>query len=212
MVRFPIKRIPCEPHRSVLVPWDGLCAAATERISAVLGRPVALKVTLEEHDWWAFSLVNTKLNRCDMQMLFIAFDADEQDIEDNTMEPEVQATIWLGDGLSLKIVRDMIPVRNIALSFATDAGLWVIEDEASARPADTIEMRLPNGQLLRASANIEDDYPSLDIGIVHPGDEPIEYLCFAEWNSDRKGRELCIGAYVQGKDEPVYHESYAKRT
>lgn len=127
MISFPTKSIPYEPHRAVFLPWEGLCTAAAERISAVIGRPVTLRVAFEEHDWWAFSLVNTKIHRCDMQMLFIAFDADKQDIEDNELEPEVQATAWLGDGLSYKIVRDLIPIETVALRIATPAGLWMIE-------------------------------------------------------------------------------------
>jgi len=210
MVSFPIKCIPFETHRTVFLPWAGLCAAAAERIGAVIGRHAEVRTIVEECDWWAFSLVHTKLSRCDLQMLFIAFDADEQDIEDNTLEPEVQATACLSNGLSFKIVRTLIPIKAVALSIATPDGLWLVEDDLADPHLDSVVMRLPNGQLLRASANPEDDYPSLDIGILHSGDEAVEYLCFAEWNPDRKGRELCIGAYTQGEEEPSYYESYAK--
>lgn len=211
MVKTPIKCIPYEMHRSVFLPWDGLCAAAAERIGAVIGRPVAIKVSVEECDWWAFALRNTKLRRCDMQMLFVAFEADKQDVEDNTMEPEVQATVWLSDGLSLKIVRDMIPVNTMAMYIATADGLWVIDGDTFEPPSNAIDMLLPNGQLLRASTNLEEDYPSLDIGIVHPGDEPVECLCFVEWNPDREGHELCVGAHTKDNEEPVYYESYIKQ-
>lgn len=127
MIRFPTKCIPYETHRAVFIPWEGLCTVAAERIGAVIGRPAAVKMDVEECDWWAFSFTNTKIRPCELQMLFIAFGADAQDVEDNTLEPEVQTTASISNGLSFKIVRDLLPVNDSALSVATPDGLWMVE-------------------------------------------------------------------------------------
>lgn len=50
MVSFPIKCIPYENHRSVFLPWAGLCTAAAERIGAVIGRHTEVRAIVEECD------------------------------------------------------------------------------------------------------------------------------------------------------------------
>lgn len=136
-IRFPKKNVPYENHRAVFIPWDGLRNAAAERIGAVIGRPVTLKIDIEEYDWWAFSIKNTKITPYEMQLLFIAFNADEQDVLDHGTDPAESSamyspTAYFGDRFSLKIVRDLIPIRTIAASIAAPTGLWAIEARSGA--------------------------------------------------------------------------------
>lgn len=69
-------------------------------------------------------------------------------------------------------------------------------------------VQLPNGDSLEACADIETAYPGIHVTLIH-SDGVREVICFAEYNPNRpEGRELCIAAYREGEEDPVYHESY----
>jgi hypothetical protein len=69
-------------------------------------------------------------------------------------------------------------------------------------------LELPNGMTLVAETGDNPDYPDIRISLIAPG-RADELLCFAECNSSKpEGKEVCIGAYTCGVDEPSYYESY----
>jgi hypothetical protein len=74
------------------------------------------------------------------------------------------------------------------------------------------KLTLPSGAVLRVMIESAGDYPGISIwmenGSQDCGAEP---LCLAEYNPDHPaGQELCIGAYQDKDDEPVFYESYHK--
>lgn len=85
--------------------------------------------------------------------------------------------------------------------------------EAQNPASDTIShphitLILPNGQLLRAVAYAQDEYPAINVYLLKD-DLSEELICFAEFNQERaSGHEVCIGAYQSDDDEPKYYASY----
>lgn len=70
------------------------------------------------------------------------------------------------------------------------------------------EMTLPSGIRLRASTHNGSDYPCMSIELFDASGKT-EQICFVEHNPEKApGRELCIGVYCGGEDEPVYYDSY----
>ena len=69
-------------------------------------------------------------------------------------------------------------------------------------------LELPDGTQLVAEAIDNPDYPGIEIQMMKT-DGSMERLCFAEYNKDKPDNmKLCIGAYSEGIDEPVYYSSY----
>ncbi len=73
----------------------------------------------------------------------------------------------------------------------------------------SIFLDLPDGTCLRATADSDGEYPSIDVYLVRNGSFRDEKLCFIEHNKDRDtGKQLCVGCYLQSSDEPAFYESY----
>jgi hypothetical protein len=72
----------------------------------------------------------------------------------------------------------------------------------------SLEKALPNGTVLAAEPYNDPDYPGVTIYLrTLAGID--ELLCFVEYNTSKPpGRELCIGAYSRGQDDPSYYASY----
>lgn len=75
-------------------------------------------------------------------------------------------------------------------------------------PEPYTDLQLPNGDMLRAIAYDDDDFPSINIQLFEGDNDPVT-ICFAEFNPERKsGPQVCIGAYNSEVDETVYYEQY----
>jgi len=73
---------------------------------------------------------------------------------------------------------------------------------------DRLSVKLPNGYSLEAEADVETAYPGIYMTLIHP-DGARAVICFAEFNPNRlDGQELCVAAYRDEQEDPVYHESY----
>ena len=73
---------------------------------------------------------------------------------------------------------------------------------------DRLSVKLPNGYSLEAEADIETAYPGIFMTLIHP-DGARDVICFTEFNPNRPdGQELCVAAYRDRQEDPVYHESY----
>ena len=81
-------------------------------------------------------------------------------------------------------------------------------NERNAEPP-SIELALPDGSLLRASADDDERHPAVNIyweqkdGVSTP-------ICFAEYNPEHSGHELHIGAYQSESDDPKYYAPYER--
>lgn len=82
-------------------------------------------------------------------------------------------------------------------------------NERTAEPP-SIELAMPDGSRLRASAADDEQYPAINIyweqedGVSVP-------ICFAEYNPEHSGHELHIGAYQSESDEVEYYAPYEKK-
>jgi len=86
--------------------------------------------------------------------------------------------------------------------------LMEVRRELRAVKNETLCTKLPNGFSLEARNDVETAYPGIHITLVSP-EGAREVVCFAEYNPNRPGgRELCVAAYRQDQEDPVYHESY----
>ena len=183
----------------------------------MLVRRIEAVQVVEEQDWWAFNVKDTKITPHEMQLLLDAFGADEVDREENTLTPEEGLvydpnTSGLSMDFSLKIIRDLIPILSISTLAVDRTGMWVVDD-VSLRPPkqNTLYLRLPDGRRLRTMVNPANEYPSITVALEGEDNSYEEILCFAEWNQERKaGCELCVCAYADDEDEPAYYESYKK--
>lgn len=82
------------------------------------------------------------------------------------------------------------------------------EDSASPLSPRYIELTLPSGITLRATAYDTPAFPCIDIDLLDAGGE-LERVCFVEHNPEKPfGHELCVGVYCAGDDETVYYNSY----
>lgn len=72
----------------------------------------------------------------------------------------------------------------------------------------SIELPLPDGTTLKATAFADSEYPAINIYWGQKTD-PNEEICFAEYNPDRSARQhLCVGAYQSHQDDTTYYEPY----
>ena len=78
---------------------------------------------------------------------------------------------------------------------------------------DKFEVVLPNGIVLLSEPNNDPAYPGIQISIKGTGpDDTNETLCFVEYNSDKPvGKEICVCAYAQDRDDYVYYASYNEK-
>ena len=78
----------------------------------------------------------------------------------------------------------------------------------------TIYQPFPDGRAIRALAIDDCSFPAIEIELVNK-DGSVEKVCLVEYNSERgEGKEVCIGTYSDGEDEPTHYYSYSegKRT
>lgn len=72
----------------------------------------------------------------------------------------------------------------------------------------TIYQPFPDGLAIRALAIDDSNYPAIDIELVKPNGET-EKICMVEYNPDHgEGKEICIGTYTAGTDDPTHYYSY----
>lgn len=75
-------------------------------------------------------------------------------------------------------------------------------------PEPYTDLHLPNGDMLRAIAYDDPDFPTINIQLFEGDNDPVT-ICFAEFNPERdSGPQVCIGAYNSEVDETVYYEQY----
>ncbi len=72
----------------------------------------------------------------------------------------------------------------------------------------TIYQPFPDGRAIRALAIDDSSFPAIEIELVNK-DGNVEKVCLVEYNSERgEGKEVCIGTYSEGEDEPTHYYSY----
>lgn len=75
-------------------------------------------------------------------------------------------------------------------------------------PEPYTDLHLPNGDMLRAIAYDDPDFPTISIQLFEGDNDPVT-VCFAEFNPEREsGPHLCIGAYNSEVEDTVYYEQY----
>lgn len=73
----------------------------------------------------------------------------------------------------------------------------------------SIELPLPDGTTLKATAFSDSDYPAINIYWGRKSSDVDEEICFAEYNPERSANQhLCIGAYQSHQDDTTYYEPY----
>ena len=73
----------------------------------------------------------------------------------------------------------------------------------------SIELPLPDGTMLKATAFADSEYPAINIYWDNKTMEPEEEICFAEYNPNHSpSHELCVGAYQSHQDDTTYYQSY----
>ena len=81
-------------------------------------------------------------------------------------------------------------------------------DQPRATEHPCVEIKLPDGNTLRAVAYANDEYPCISIYTVDPEDQ-LHLICFAEHNPDHDpGHQLCVGAYQSHQADTTYYEPY----
>lgn len=72
----------------------------------------------------------------------------------------------------------------------------------------TIYQPFPDGRAIRALAIDDSSFPAIEIELVKK-DGNVEKVCLVEYNSERgEGKEVCIGTYSEGEDDPTHYYSY----
>ena len=75
----------------------------------------------------------------------------------------------------------------------------------------TIYQPFPDGRAIRARAIDDSNYPAIEIDLVKVDGE-VEKVCMVEYNPDRgEGKEVCIGTYSEGIDDPRHYYSYYEK-
>lgn len=73
----------------------------------------------------------------------------------------------------------------------------------------SIELPLPDGTTLKATAFADSEYPAINIYWGGRSADAEEEICFAEYNPERSpSHELCVGAYQSHQDDTTYYQSY----
>ena len=72
----------------------------------------------------------------------------------------------------------------------------------------TIYQPFPDGKAIRAKAIDDTSYPAIEIELMDK-EGKVEKVCMVEYNPDRgEGKEVCIGTYSEGVDDPTHYYSY----
>lgn len=75
-------------------------------------------------------------------------------------------------------------------------------------PEPYTDLHLPNGDMLRAIAYDDPDFPTISIQLFEGDEDPVT-VCFAEFNPERdSGPQVCIGVYNSEVEDTVYYEQY----
>lgn len=75
-------------------------------------------------------------------------------------------------------------------------------------PEPYTDLHLPNGDMLRAIAYDDPDFPTINIQLFEGDNDPVT-ICFAEFNPERdSGPQVCIGVYNSEVEDTVYYEQY----
>lgn len=85
-----------------------------------------------------------------------------------------------------------------------------IEDEegTDTEESQTVELILPGGTRLKASAHQRSEHPCINIDIVGEDGMPVR-VCFVEHNPDKApGHEFCIGVNCSIKEDTTYFECF----
>lgn len=109
--------------------WDELGEHASELLSALLGRPIYVEVIRGDYYYWHLDITNTPVSEEEMELLFLAADADDRDqeIDDFDKYPITE----LSQELSRKLISRTLPFLAWT-SFADDEGIWFVGSEISA--------------------------------------------------------------------------------
>lgn len=71
-----------------------------------------------------------------------------------------------------------------------------------------LRLLLTGGNVLFATINADESYPSININIEYACGKQ-DKICFVELNSQCDcGEKICTGVYSIDSDEPVYYESF----
>ena len=72
----------------------------------------------------------------------------------------------------------------------------------------TIYQPFPDGKAIRAKAIDDSNYPAIEIELMDK-EGKVEKVCMVEYNPERgEGKEVCIGTYSDGVDDPTHYYSY----
>lgn len=83
--------------------------------------------------------------------------------------------------------------------------------EYGDKSVPSIDLPLPDGTTIRASAIDDCSYPAINIYLLVANSEP-EKICFAEYNPEREREQaLCIGVYHRDCEYTAYYDSYTAK-
>lgn len=75
-------------------------------------------------------------------------------------------------------------------------------------PEPYTDLHLPNGDMLRATAIDDHNFPAINVALFEVDNDPVT-VCFVEFNPEREsGPQVCIGVYNSEVEDTVYYEQY----
>lgn len=73
----------------------------------------------------------------------------------------------------------------------------------------SIELPLQDGTRLKAVAIDDENFPAINLYWDRNTDDPLEEICFAEFNPERDSQHrLCIGVYQSHLEDTTYYKPY----
>jgi len=111
------------PRQAIHLDWRELRILADALLSRLLGREVLVEIERCEYYYWSIILPDDQLSLAELESLFAAVNADEDDrLCEDTEDDFVQA---LSQDLSLNLYSLLLPFQTEE-SHADDCGVWFI--------------------------------------------------------------------------------------
>ena len=74
-----------------------------------------------------------------------------------------------------------------------------------------VSLLLPGGDILRAVAFPDSEYPAINIYTMSSDGETYDQICFVEFNPEREpGHQICAGVYQAENDDTTYYAPYVE--